>query len=649
MRSLAIVSGLLLLCGAACASGTGHSVIPMHPMRAAGKSGTVTAGASPVAGAFVTLYRAGSAGDGRGAVAIAHARTDASGAFSISAPVTTAPGVLYYVATGGSAGKGANSAIALAAVSVPNAPRAAVSIDELSTVGFAYALAQFSDASGTKVGASATNAAGLHNAAMLDAVKLVDPASGKPAAFWPSGNACGTTAPPENCQGLTLMNSLANALAACDTSGSAHSAACTALRRATDAPANASGLAALHALVMDPGLDPSGVYKVASQGTAYKPALTAVPPAWTLMLKFVGNGHEFDGPGNVAIDANGNLWITNNYIYNSDRKVPACAGEELLELTPLGDDAPGAPFTGGGISGAGWGIAFDKRGFMWVGDFGFKGAGCSNPPPANAVSLFSDSGKALSPGAGYTNGNLSGVQGIALDNAGNLWMANNDNNSITVYAGGNPKKARNLTFPTMLKPFGLEVDDGQRIWISGVLSGNVTVLDNDGTQASFSPVALGKGTRPLGLAIDRDGNAWVPESGGGAIAVITPNGKPWKNSPVTGGGIATPWGVAVDGNDNVWVADFTGKDPRVSEICGVRGTCPNGIAPGKPISPATGYASPLLQRLTAVTIDASGNVWAADNWLPKPIPTNPGGDGMVLFVGLAGPVKVPAHGPVRLP
>ena len=48
-------------------------------------------------------------------------------------------------------------------------------------------------------------------------------------------------------------------------------------------------------------------------------------------------------------------------------------------------------------------------------------------------------------------------------------------------------------------------------------------------------------------------------------------------------------------------------------------------------------------RMTSVTIDAAGNVWAVNNWKPRfgtdfePKHGNPGGDGIVIFVGLAKP------------
>ena len=62
-----------------------------------------------------------------------------------------------------------------------------------------------------------------------------------------------------------------------------------------------------------------------------------------------------------------------------------------------------------------------------------------------------------------------------------------------------------------------------------------------------------------------------------------------------------------------------------------------------------GTTSQALQRLTSVNIDSAGNVWVTNNWKHIPIPENPGGDGLVVFVGLAPPVKTPLIGPPRQP
>jgi sugar lactone lactonase YvrE len=114
-----------------------------------------------------------------------------------------------------------------------------------------------------------------------------------------------------------------------------------------------------------------------------------------------------------------------------------------------------------------------------------------------------------------------------------------------------------------------------------------------------------------------------------------------------GAGLTIPWGIAVDGDDNIWVANFTGQ--RLSHLCGARAaTCPPGAIDGA-ISPDTGYPFDGLQRNTGVQVDPSGNVWLTNNWIKFPVQTDPFGDGLVVYLGMAAPVRTPLIGTPQRP
>jgi len=141
--------------------------------------------------------------------------------------------------------------------------------------------------------------------------------------------------------------------------------------------------------------------------------------------------------------------------------------------------------------------------------------------------------------------------------------------------------------------------------------------------------------------------------------------------------------AACIGDDNIWVANFGKMLPcadythaAISCLAGANAsTRPQGFEIGEAISPPTGYTLPTagaevtlpngqplyggdqgssechspspcyspLMRMTSVIIDQAGNVWAVNNWKPNfdidasPECGNPGGDGVVIFVGLAKP------------
>ena len=129
-----------------------------------------------------------------------------------------------------------------------------------------------------------------------------------------------------------------------------------------------------------------------------------------------------------------------------------------------------------------------------------------------------------------------------------------------------------------------------------------------------------------------------------------------RNDDATDGkkldGLRWPWGIAVDGNDNVWVANFGGN--TIMHMCGAnQAKWPPNKVTGDTISPDKGYFNNALQRITAVRIDPSGNVWMTNNWIDDAFHPNnvgnPGGHEVVVFIGLAGPVKTPLIGAPRQP
>ena len=54
-----------------------------------------------------------------------------------------------------------------------------------------------------------------------------------------------------------------------------------------------------------------------------------------------------------------------------------------------------------------------------------------------------------------------------------------------------------------------------------------------------------------------------------------------------------------------------------------------------------------MMRCTEVNIDQAGNLWFINNWKPDfyidTIGGNPGGDGIIIFVGLAPPPTTQVH------
>jgi hypothetical protein len=600
-------------------------------------NGTVKTGSTPISGSTVTLYQAGNA-SGETATALASVQSGSDGTFELNYVQPAPADMLYLVASGGTPETGNQSLLGdsctpgctrLAALlgQTSEAPANAV-INELTTIAIAWSMAQFMDG-----GTIAGKPVGLRVAAATCA-NLVDVTTGEVAAKLanpPNGSATS----------LDKFNTLANILAVC-------------VSAETDAPCNelfslsttASGevptdtLQAALNIAHNPVNNTQGLFLLSLANQTYTPSLEQEPQAWEIFLKHIGNGEEFDGPGNMAFDKDGNLYITNNFVLNSD---PGSPGQCLLALDPGGNDLPGAPFCGGGISGAGYGIGIDTRGFVWVGNFGFGQPGSFG----DDISAFDpDVGIFLSPDRGITLGNISGPQGTVSDQEGNIWIANLGNSTVTKYPNGNPRRAVNFSGRGFDRPFDIAIDRHRNAWVSSSGNHRLVGLAPDGTPLPGSPFSGGGLRRPWGIAIDSLGNKWVSNLLGNSVSWFRPDGTPYPASPFTANDtIFGPFGIAIDGNDNVYVPNFLGQNLTI--LCGANSEhWPPGFKTGDPLSPPGGYTSKVLERLTSAEIDPAGNVWVANNFKSQSAaPPNPGGDSMLQFVGLAAPIDTPLIGP----
>jgi sugar lactone lactonase YvrE len=609
--SAALLLGLLPVAGA-------HAAVSRATLR-----GEVLSGGTPLASMPVTLYRTASAGGP--SVALGSSRTGADGSFKIAYPTQRPSTAVVYLIAG--RGAAVQLALVLGAALAPGS----VVVNERTTVATGFALAQF--IAGRKI---AGKAPGVQNAAGM-AQNLVDVRTGglgRVLETAPNGNQTST---------LRTFNSLANMLVPCARSV-LRCGEFLRLARAPRGPAPLGTLAAVADIARNPSHNVGKLFALASSGPApYGPALgpRERPDAWILALRFYGNGRTLNGPGNSAIDAHGNVWVTNNYAYSRNPLAPVCGSRQFFKFTPTGRFAPGAPYTGGGVNGSGYGITIDPRGNIWEGNFGFSSEACTDQPPHTSVSEFSPNGKPLSPDqtadspGGFTNGGVSWPQGTVSDRRGNIWIANCGNNSVTRYADGNPNAFTNLPGLGIEKPFDIAFNGRRQAFVTGNGNSAVAMLNPDGSPASRSPITGSGINKPLGIAADSRGDIWIanstvidlpcpglnlaPPSARGSITLLSSNGVPKRSTPFTGGGLTIPWGIAVDGNDNVWIANFDGK--RVSEFCGTNAAhCPPGIQTGQPLSPRSGYGFDGLTRNTSVEIDSSGNVWITNNWKTAPLP-----------------------------
>jgi len=213
-------------------------------------------------------------------------------------------------------------------------------------------------------------------------------------------------------------------------------------------------------------------------------------------------------------------------------------GKAITELSPTRTNVAAfgynnSPVTVGSGFNAPQGVAIDAAGNMYVADEG-----------NNAVKKIPVGGGApVGIGSGF-----SSPVGVAVDAKGNVYVADKGNNAvkkIQVGGGATVTMASGLSQPT-----GVAVDAAGNVYVANYGVSMVMEIPADGG-TSF---AIGSGfSFPYGVAVDAVGNVYVADEGNNAIKQIPVGG----GSPVTlGSGFSSPIGVAVDGAGNVDVVEY---------------------------------------------------------------------------------------------
>src|SRR6266571_2890268 len=175
------------------------------------------------------------------------------------------------------------------------------------------------------------------------------------------------------------------------------------------------------------------------------------------------------------------------------------------------------------------------------------------------------------------NTGLSLPFGVALDGAGNIYVANSGGNitvdgSITVYAAG----ASGNATPTatiaggntgLSIPQGIALDGTGNIYVANINNNSITVYAA-GASGNATPTATIAGGNtglsfPVGIALDGAGNIYVTNFRGNSITVYAAgaSGNATPTATIAGGntGLGSPAGIALDGAGNIYVANSGGS------------------------------------------------------------------------------------------
>jgi sugar lactone lactonase YvrE len=238
---------------------------------------------------------------------------------------------------------------------------------------------------------------------------------------------------------------------------------------------------------------------------------------------------------------------------------------------------------------------------------------------------------------------LSHPSGMALDNAGDFYVADTGNNRILEgqLNIGSYIPSNNLAIGTGLSnPKGVAVDGlGLNVYIADTGNNRIVqdtlVGSNLSGSYSYGQTVLSAITglsSPSGIALDVSGNLYIADTGNNRVLLETqqpyvpttnlgapenpPASSVYVQTVVASAGLSAPQGVFVDGQGNVFIAD-TGNNRILKESL-------VGGAYVESVVPTTGMT---LSGPTAVWVDGSHTVYIADTGnnrvIKIPISTTP--------------------------
>ncbi|HEX4136208.1 MAG TPA: hypothetical protein VHY84_16460 [Bryobacteraceae bacterium] len=305
----------------------------------------------------------------------------------------------------------------------------------------------------------------------------------------------------------------------------------------------------------------------------------------------IGTDATLPGPDGVVIDSSGNAIVCDSFA-NRVRSITTFGIINLI----AGDNTPGFTGDGGPAVSASLvdcqGIAIDGAGNLYIADTHDRRirkvstTGVITTVAGTGMNSFSgDGGQAV-------NAALSQPEGIAVDSQGNLYIADTGNNRI------------------------------RRVTPSGI----ITTIAGSGTQGYAGDGASALGAQlnaPTRIALDPSGNIYFTDNGnnvvrrilvGGTIQPVAGNGQygfSGDGGQATSAMLANPIGLAIDASGGVLIADANNARIRRVDPTGIintiAGNGTNTLAgDGRPPL-QTGFGSP-----ADVTVDPEGNIYIAD-------------------------------------
>ena len=258
---------------------------------------------------------------------------------------------------------------------------------------------------------------------------------------------------------------------------------------------------------------------------------------------------------------------------------------------------------------------------------------------------------------------LSNLSAVAVDISGNLYIADTDNNKIrkvdtsgrisTVAGTGDYGYSGDdgaAIAAQLRSPSGVAVDDAGNVYIADKYNNRIRKVALDGTISTVAgmgengysgdngPAVEAELSSPSGIAVDGDGNLYIADTGNSRIRkvdttgiITTVAGKSdygkfeGEGIPAVNAELYNPSAIAIDSSGNLYIADTYNNRIRKVDANGIIST----VAGSSGTEGYSGDGGPAvnaqLNEPEGVTVDGSGNLYIADTDNNRIRKVNPNG------------------------